>query len=111
MVTPTLAPPPTPVTQAVAYTPVSVGVEQWRSLVASIFPADTVDAVLRVMRCESGGNPNAVSPTNDHGLMQINAVNFGRFGGRSPYDPQANLEVAYAMSGGGYSWGAWSCKP
>ena len=110
-VIPTLAPPPTPVAQAVAYTPVSVGVEQWRSLVASIFPADTVDAVLRVMRCESGGNPNAVSPTNDHGLMQINAVNFGRFGGRSPYDPQANLEVAYAMSGGGYSWGAWSCKP
>jgi len=89
----------------------SVGVEQWRSLVASIFPADTVDNVLRVMQCESGGNPNAVSPTGDHGLMQINEVNFARFAGRSPYDPEANLEVAYAMSAGGTSFWAWSCKP
>lgn len=89
----------------------SVGVEQWRSLVASIFPADTVDNVLRVMQCESGGNTNAVSPTGDHGLMQINAVNFARFAGRSPYDPEANLEVAYAMSAGGTSFWAWSCKP
>lgn len=110
---PPKAPAPTLVT-ATTYAEVrqsTSGVEQWRGLVASIFPEFAVDTVLRVMQCESGGNPNAVSPTNDHGLMQINAVNFARFGGRSPYDPEANLEVAYAMSAGGTSFWAWSCKP
>lgn len=86
------------------------GVEQWRSLVASIFPAAAVETVLRIMRCESSGRADAVSPTDDHGLMQINRQNHWRFGGRSPYDPVANLEVAYAMSGGGTNWAPWSCR-
>ena len=108
---PPKAPAPTLVT-ATTYAEVrqsTSGVEQWRGLVASIFPEFAVDTVLRVMQCESGGNPEIVSATDDHGLMQINRVNFWRFGGRSPYDPQANLEVAYAMSGGGVNFGAWTC--
>lgn len=104
-------PTPTATLVSASHYYVGGGVEQWRGLVEAIFPAENVESVLRVMQCESGGNPNAVSPTNDHGLMQINAVNFARFGGRSPYDPEANLEVAYAMSAGGTSFWAWSCKP
>ena len=86
------------------------GVEQWRGLVESIFPAFAVDNVLCIMLHESGGRADVVSPTDDHGLMQLNRVNHWRLEGRSPYDPVANLEVAYALSGGGTSWGPWVAR-
>jgi hypothetical protein len=96
--------PPTVYAQAAA--PVTGGVEQWRSLVASIFPADTVDAVLRVMACESGGNPMATGRLGERGLMQIHPLHKD-----STYDPEGNLRAAYRISGGGASWAAWGCKP
>jgi len=82
------------------------GVEQWRDLVASIFPAENVDSVLRVMSCESGGNAGATGAAGERGLMQIHPLHFD-----STYDPEGNLRAAYRISGGGYSWAAWSCKP
>ena len=118
----TESPPPSPTTTPEPSAPpapsqrvyVAASVEEWRSLVASIFPAENVDAVLSIMACESGGDPNAVSPTNDHGLLQINGVNFGRFtdtfgAAANPYDPAQNLEVARQMSAGGTDFWAWSC--
>lgn len=71
----------------------------------------------RIARCESKMNPNAKSPTNDHGLFQINKPshysNFGRVTG-SPfyngvYDPYENAEYArdlYNRQG----WGPWTCR-
>jgi hypothetical protein len=110
-----------------------VGVEQWRPLVESIFPAFAVETMLRVVRCESSGNPAAhnVNPaTGDDsvGLMQVN-LHASLLPGRLALlqslgyeawdrdsavailkDPEANLRAAYRISGGGTSWGAWTCR-
>lgn len=82
-----------------------IGVEQWRGLVESIFPAFSVETVLRIMRCESGGNSNATGSAGERGLMQIHPLHFD-----STYDPTGNLLAAFRISGGGTSWGAWTCR-
>lgn len=83
------------------------GVEQWRELVASVFPASAIDAVLRVMACESGGNPNVTGAAGEMGLMQIHP----RWHSDATYDPLGNLLAAYRISSGGTDWSAWTCKP
>lgn len=83
----------------------SYTVEQWRPLVASIFPAESVDMVLSIMRCESGGNPNATGVAGERGLMQIHPLHAD-----STYDPEGNIRAAFRISGG-WNWNAWSCKP
>lgn len=59
-------------------------------------------------------NPRAVSPTNDHGLFQINIVHRGQFEAvtgapwSSVYDAELNTIYArhlYAQQG----WGPWTC--
>ena len=59
-----------------------------------------------VAKAESGLRCDAVSSTNDHGLFQINAVHFPKFAGKSPYDCDANIEVAYQIykRQGFYPW-------
>ena len=85
--------------------PATFGVEQWRELVASIFPAYAVETVLRIMWCESEGNPNATGAAGERGLMQVHPIHRD-----STHDPTGNLMAAYRISGGGVSWGAWTCK-
>jgi hypothetical protein len=69
----------------------------------------------KIVNCESGFRANAVSPTNDHGLFQINIVhkaNFTKVTGQpwsAIYDPLYNSVYAkwlYDRSG----WKPWSCK-
>ena len=68
------------------------GVEQWRYLVAQYnWPVQTA---LAIMQCESGGNPNNISPVSinydhisDFGLMQLHGVDI--------LDPAANVAYAY----------------
>lgn len=66
-----------------------------------------------VMDCESGGDPNAVSPGGgNHGLFQINSVHRQRFADvwDQRYDPWWNTYMAktiYNDSG----WRPWSCRP
>lgn len=93
------------------------GVEQWRSLVAVYFPADQVDRALRVMACESGGDPNAYNPSGASGLMQVLASWADNFGYRPTdlFDPAINLQVArYLWDDGearvGNGWVHWVCK-
>ena len=91
------------------------GVEQWRTLVAKHFPPNQVDTALRVMSCESGGNPNALNNnprTGDYsvGLFQINL--FGNLANSRPSEewlkvPENNISFAARMSRNG--WGAWTC--
>lgn len=110
--TPTLPPVDAPVVTAAAVTPAPRftpwfgDVEQWRTLVASVFPASAVDAALRVMACESGGNPWATGSAGERGLFQIHPLHFD-----STYDPLGNVLAAYRISGGGASWAAWTCRP
>lgn len=84
---------------------VAAGVEQWRGLVESVFPEFAVNTVLRIMQCESGGNPNATGSQGERGLMQIALVHAD-----STYQPLGNLQAAYRISAGGTNWNAWSCK-
>ena len=89
--------------------PTTAGVEQWRSLVASIWPAEQVNNVLRVMACESGGNPNAVNPSSGAaGLMQVMPFWWDHYGG-DRYDPVTNLTVAYWIWQQ-QGWGGWTCR-
>jgi hypothetical protein len=89
-----------------------VSVEQWRSLVASIWPVDQVDNVLAVMNCESGGNPYAHNTNGEdsRGLLQIN-VGPGAHTDMASldlFDPATNLRAAFQIwqaSG----WSPWSC--
>ena len=114
-------PPTTPLPSPAVY---SSGVEQWREKVAVYFPGE-VDRVLRVMHCESKGNPNATNTnsngTTDHGLMQINSHWYHPEGHSDPvsqyitanwhlrYDPDVNLEMARRIRVK-YGWGQWACR-
>ncbi|HEU4894472.1 MAG TPA: transglycosylase SLT domain-containing protein [Acidimicrobiia bacterium] len=97
-------------------------VEQWRSLVSQFFPANRVEEALRIIDCESNGNPSAVNPySGASGLFQFlpstwatTAPNAG-YAGASALDPEANVATAAWLANRyqelGYSyWHAWSCK-
>lgn len=75
---------------------------------------DATPEAIRIAQCESGMDPNAVSPTDDHGLFQINIVHKDQFEAvtgapwSSIYDPELNTFFArhlHARQG----WGPWSC--
>lgn len=111
------APEPAPVVRTVPRPPPAppVSVESWRPLVAAHFQPEHVDAALRVMACESGGNPNAANPTSTaRGLFQFlrgwwsGAWGYPAF---DPYDPAANVIAAAWLSKGGSDWSHWVCKP
>jgi hypothetical protein len=81
----------------------------------TVFATDS-PAATRVAQCESGMNPAAVSPTNDHGLFQINAIHkaeFSQVTGQpwaSIYSAEWNTKFAkwmYDRQG----WYPWSCRP
>lgn len=62
-------------------------------LIDTIAPRYNVDPQLvrAVMGRESGGNPNAVSPKNAQGLMQLIPATAKRFGVSDPFDPEQNI--------------------
>lgn len=97
-------------------------VEQWRSLVQQFFPSNRVEEALRVIDCESNGDPEAVNPySGAAGLFQFlpstwatTSPNAG-YAGSSPLDPEANVATAAWLANHyqelGYSyWHPWSCK-
>jgi LysM repeat protein len=57
-----------------------------------------------IAMAESGGNPNAISPTNDYGLWQINGSN----GSLATLNPSANARSAVIMSNNGTNWHPWT---
>jgi LysM repeat protein len=66
-------------------------------------PADAFTAA-EIATAESGGNPNAISPTDDYGLWQINASN----GALATLNPYANAKSAIILSDDGTNWDAWT---
>jgi soluble lytic murein transglycosylase-like protein len=86
------------------------GAEQWRSLVAAYFPPEHVETVLRMLQCESGGDPLAYSAGN-YGLLQINAVHAARVGGNleALYDPETNIRVGRDIWRDNAGFGPWAC--
>ncbi len=94
------------------------GVVRWQPLVERYFPPERVDEALRVMHCESRGNPDARHPVSDAaGLFQFLAGTWAfasaRAGweGYSRYHPEANVASAAWLVDfsirTGHRWGAW----
>lgn len=88
---------------------------EWRDLLAHYF-GDQVEQACAVMLCESGGDPSAVGPTDDHGLMQLNRPTwedtFEQVIGHPWFDGVYNAELnvifadwLYRSSG----WAPWTC--
>lgn len=98
-------------------------VERWRPLVAEYFPAHLVEDALRVIDCESNGDPNAVNPRSGAaGLFQFlpstwsNVSPMAGWAGADVFDPRANIAVAawlvnYTTEKGLGPWQQWNCKP
>lgn len=95
-------------------------VQRWRSTaLAAGWTAEQWPWVACIINRESGGNPNARSPSNDSGLMQINDVNVGHLRKAGIinsrwdlFDPYTNLVAAknlYNLSGTG-PWRATRSK-
>lgn len=97
-------------------------VEQWRGLVQQFFPTHRVEEALRIIDCESNGDPEAYNPySGASGLFQFlpstwatTAPNAG-YPGASPFDPEANIASAAWLANryeelGHYYWQAWSCR-
>jgi hypothetical protein len=57
-----------------------------------------------IAMAESGGNPNAISPTDDFGLWQIN----GSHGSMATLNPAGNARAAVSISSDGRNWGPWT---
>jgi len=57
-----------------------------------------------IAMAESSGNPNAISPTDDFGLWQINASH----GAEATLNPLGNAQAAVDISGNGSNWGPWT---
>ncbi|MGH3651238.1 MAG: transglycosylase SLT domain-containing protein [Acidimicrobiia bacterium] len=97
-------------------------VEQWRSLVQQFFPSHRVEEALRIIDCESNGDPNAVNPfSGAAGLFQflpstwVTTAHNAGYDGYSPFDPEANTASAAWLANryeelGYYYWTPWNCK-
>lgn len=86
-------------------------------LIVQMFSAWHLDgyAAVRVGRCESGLNPTATNGSFDGLFQQMRSAWASRsssagYGGRSIYDPVANIGVSRAMVAGS-GWSAWECRP
>jgi hypothetical protein len=66
-------------------------------------PSDAFMAA-EIAMAESGGNADAISPTDDYGLWQINVSN----GSLATLDPYANAKSAIDLSDDGTNWDAWT---
>ena len=130
--TPTTSSPPTTSGTAAGTTTTSGGgggpwdhppaVERWRSLVQSFFPAHRVEEALRIIDCESNGDPDAYNPySGASGLFQFLPSTWtttsprAGYAGASPFEPEANAASAAWLANeyqkeGKYYWQAWSCK-
>lgn len=113
--------PPTVKKQSVTTAPsdrtYSAGVEQWRGLVESYFAAGDVAWAMRVMKCESKGDPDAKNPySSASGLFQHLARYWDErsakagWGGANIFDPTANVAVAAWLFYSGGGAGHWVCR-
>lgn len=93
------------------------GVEVWRLLVESYFHPADVDHALRVMACESKGDPYARNRSSGaSGLFQhlpkywSDRAAAAGFPGASIFDPEANTAVAAWLVYDFGGWRHWTCR-
>jgi hypothetical protein len=112
---PTTTSPPAPVRLS-SPSPAPRPVEEWRALVSSYFAVSDVDKALRVIACESGGDPNAQNPRSGAaGLFQhiprywADRSAMVGLPGASIFDPVANVSAAaYLVYTVG--WSPWAAS-
>ena len=110
------APPAPPKALSPAPAPAPRPVEEWRSLVSAYFAPGDVDLALRIISCESGGDPNAQNRSSGAaGLFQHipryweARVASAGMPGASIFDPIANVAAsAYLAYADG--WGHWAAS-
>ncbi len=97
-------------------------VEQWRPLVQQFFPSNRVEEALRIIDCESNGDPDAYNPySGASGLFQFIPSTWAStapksgYGGHSAFEPEANIASAAWLANryeelGQHYWRAWSCR-
>ncbi len=92
-------------------------VDRWHPLVAHYFPPEQVANALRVMACESEGNPNAKNPRSSaSGLMQVVRSTWGWIAPmidappfyEARFDPEWNIRIAAKLWEVG-GWKHWVC--
>ncbi len=97
------------------HTPVVVwsgGIEQWRPLVEKYFPASEVALAMKVMSCESRGDPTARNPGGASGLFQhlpkywSSRSTRAGWSGADIFGPEANVAVAAWLLGNS-GWKNW----
>ncbi len=96
---------------------VANGAEDWRPLVAMFFKPEHVDRAIRIIRCESRGNPLAKNPTSTaSGLFQHLGSQWGRravkagWAGADVFDPVPNVAVASWLVYQGGGWSHWNAS-
>jgi soluble lytic murein transglycosylase-like protein len=74
----------------------SAGVRQWFPLIEKIAKKHNMDPenLKKLVRVESGGDPNAVSPKGAMGLGQLMPGTAAGLGVKNPFDPEENLDGA-----------------
>jgi hypothetical protein len=95
------------------------GVERWRGLVESYFSSDLVEDALRVIQCESRGDPSAYNASSGaSGLFQFipstwaSARSQSGWHGADVFDPEANIGVAaWLVYSSSSPWSHRTCKP
>jgi hypothetical protein len=97
-------------------------VERWRSLAGTFFPSHRVEEALRIIDCESNGDPDAYNPySGASGLFQFIPETWATtstragYAGASVFDPEANVASAAWLAAeyqrqGKYYWQAWNCS-
>ena len=118
---PTLTPTPEPTPTMIRVdSPYGENVERWRATVRGALAeyglSDEEDRFMRVMWCESRGDPDAINEESGaSGLMQHiprywdDRARSAGFQGASPFNPIANIYASvWLLDVGG--WGHWECK-
>lgn len=93
-----MRPPPLPEPEDEIDLPAGEQVQKIAGLVRALAPEYGISPrlVLAVIRSESNFNPQAVSPKNAQGLMQLIPDTAIRFNVRKPFDPEQNLRGGLA---------------
>ena len=70
---------------------------------------DQLFNALSIALAESGGNLNAISPSSDYGLWQINRIHFGDgiISAGNWTSPTVQLAETWKLSGSMHNWAAW----
>lgn len=83
---------------------------QIRALAAAVLPgasSHTLDIAVAIALAESRGRTDAISPTRDYGLWQINAPSWPQFSTASLLTPAGNARAMAHISKGGTNWNPW----